>query len=80
MAAAALMEQLASVRETPVRLLEIAQSSPLQIRRMYAVQEFARSELFLSWNPAARTGDFEPIDRGTLEARCGKFVSILNED
>lgn len=75
----ALMTQLDSVRETPVRFLEIMQSSPLLIRRMYALKEFSRSELFYEWNPQLKNTSGDMLKREILEARCDKYVSVTKK-
>lgn len=72
----AVLKQYDTLRATPVRLMEIEDTHPLSIRRIFAIKEFLGSEVLYSWRPEWKTSDMNLISKQELDARCEKYISV----
>ncbi len=75
-----IMKQYDTLRETPVRLLELEYTHPLSIRRIFAIKEFLGSELLYTWRPEWKTPGMRLIDKQELDARCEKYISVSKSE
>jgi len=66
--------QLESVKETPVRLLELSYDHPIPARRILAAKAFAESEVFSRAHP--ERGAANPIDKERLDQLCAGYVRL----
>lgn len=74
------LRQYDTLRETPVRLLELEATHPLSVRRIFAIKEFLRSEVLYSWRPEWKTPGMETISKQELDARCERYVSVAKSE
>jgi len=75
----AALKQYETLKKSALRFLELADSHPLPVRRMFASLEFMNSDILYGWRPEWRTPDMALIDRNELEARCVKYVCVSRE-
>lgn len=63
---------------TMMKYIEMVNSThPLSVRRILANQEFVKSEVFYSWHPELKKPDMKLYSKEELDARCGKFINVL---
>jgi len=76
----AVLKQYDALRETPVRYLEITQSHPASVRRIFAEQDFLDSEVLYSWRPEWKQPGMKLISKQELDARCKKYISVTRSE
>lgn len=72
----AVLKQYDALRATPVRMLEMEQTHPLSIRRIFAIKEFLNSEVLYKWRPEWKTPDLHLAGKQELDARCERYISV----
>ena len=75
-----LLKQYDTLRATPVRMLELAHTHPLSIRRIFAMKEFAESDLLYKWRPEWKTPGMKTVGKQELDARCEKYIGVVNSE
>lgn len=71
-----LEKQFDMMVSTPIRLLELPQSHPMPVRRIYAEKEFLNSEVLYSWRPDWKKPDMKLYTKEELDQRCEKYLSV----
>lgn len=76
----AILKQYDILRSTPVRLLELDNTHPLSVRRIFAIKEFLGSEVLYSWRPEWKTPNMHLIGKQEMDARCEKYISVTKSE
>lgn len=72
----AILRQYDTLRETPVRFLEVDRNHPAGVRRIIAEHEFANSEVLYGWRPEWRTTNMNLVSKAELDERCKQYINI----
>lgn len=74
----AVMKQYDSVQQAPVKYLELLDTHPLPVKRMFAVREFMNSETYYKWHPEQKEPDQKLYTKAELDQRCSRYISVAD--
>ena len=70
-------EQLSMTLDNPTRLLEIQYDHPSFARRVLCDREFEQCEVLFSWRPDLKKSGIKVQTKEETDARCKKYVNIV---
>ena len=76
----AIMKQYDALSATPVRMLELLNTHPVPVRRIFAMQAFMDSEVLYTWRPEWKQPGKQTISKQELDARCAKFIGVVKSE
>jgi|SRR5579859_1087239 len=69
------LRQIASVQETPLRLLELGNTHPIIPKRIQALREFAHCDVLGTWRPELRAAG-PALSKAQVDQECERFISV----
>jgi Zn-dependent protease with chaperone function len=72
-----ILKQYDAIRSTPVHLIEFVTDHPVAVRRIFAQQEFVKSEVLYKWRPEWKTPGQTLYNKQELDARCEKYIAVV---
>ena len=76
----AILKQYDTLSATPVRMLELLNTHPLPVRRIFAIKAFLDSDILYTWRPEWKQPGKQTISKEELDARCTKFIGVVKSE
>ena len=58
----------------------LGHNHPLPVRRILALKEFQKSEVFYGWNPELKKPGEKLYTKTELDNRCSRFINVINSE
>ena len=72
----AVLKQYETIKNSPVRFMELLDDHPIIVRRLFAEKEFLNSEILYKWRPEWKKEGISLIDKQELDSRCEKYIAV----
>lgn len=72
------VRQVESIKETPVRFLELNSDHPLVPKRIEALRIFSQCDTFLNWRPDLKQHGALSITKQEADNRCEPIISVIS--